>query len=139
MLGVRKQTPTLGVYCETGRFPLQLKFQIRAISPKNSVVRNVYDTLLDLNRQGQLNWCAKIQDILSKVDMFNNWMEQSIVDVDEKAFISEIKEKLYMSSSLKNLQSMSDDLKLRVYKFLKQTFVWKHIYWTSPVPTSLVP
>ena len=49
---------------------------------------HMFDTLLDLNRQGQLNWCTKIQDILGKVNMSDFWVAQKVDN--EKTFIWEL-------------------------------------------------
>ena len=80
ILGVSSRTSNLGVYGETGRFPLILRRQIKSVkyfvkiiqSPPDSLIRKVYNILLTLNNGGFTNWVTPVHKMLDDVNMLNN-------------------------------------------------------------------
>ena len=88
MLGVRSQTPTLGVYMDTGRFPLHLRQQVRLIKywlhilelPSEHVLKSSYNTLLEMHHAGQTNWCSTVANTLAKCNLSHYWHDQFVED-----------------------------------------------------------
>ena len=76
-LGLRPQTPTDAVMCDTGRFPLQLrnnvnviKFWLRLAKLGNEdPVRNAFDTLVQLHNFGQRNWWTEVSVLLELLEI----------------------------------------------------------------------
>ena len=64
-LGVRTQTTNDAVYAETGRVPINIRLQVKALKywlrilklPDEHLVKQAYNTLRYLDSLGQLNWC----------------------------------------------------------------------------------
>ena len=69
VLGVRKQTPTLAVYTETGRFPLMIRQKINMIK--------YWGRLMSLPSYDILNKCLKIQEFLHMKGQ-TNWYHKTI-------------------------------------------------------------
>ena len=69
LLGVRKQTPTLAVYAETGRFPLVVRQKINMIK--------YWGRLMSLPSYDILNKCLKIQESLY-IKGQTNWYTKTI-------------------------------------------------------------
>ena len=97
MLGVRSQTPTLGLYMDTGRFLLQIrliKYWLRILQlPDEHVLKCAYNTLLEMYQAGQTNWCTVVANTLSTCKLSNHWHSQNVED--EYLFVRILKENLY--------------------------------------------
>ena len=71
LLGVNKQTPTLAVLGDTGRFPLLLRQKIRAIGYWIRIVsllehhhlKIAYQCLLNSHLEGRVNWASHVKAI----------------------------------------------------------------------------
>ena len=78
MLGVRRQTSSLTVYGDTGQFPIIvlqqisiLKYWCHILSLRpESVVRRVYNTLIQLDRLGKQNWVSQVKSLLTESQLF---------------------------------------------------------------------
>ena len=144
MLGVRSQTPTLGVYMETGRFPLRIRQQVRLVKywlhilqlPVDHVLKYAYNTLLELYGAGQTNWCTAVANVLSKCNLDNHWISQHVEN--EYLFIRNLKETLYgdyMRECEYSLSIIDDKMKLRTYKRFKNEFCMESYLLTVPSVT----
>lgn len=86
MHGVRSQTLTLGVYADSGRFPLYLRQQLLVIkywihilqSPVNGPLVSAYNTLYNLCNAGQTNWCSVVKNILEVNNLQSYWEAQHV-------------------------------------------------------------
>ena len=128
MLGVRSQTPTLGIYMDTGRFPLRIRQQTSIIKywlrilqlPDEHVLKCAYNTFLEMYKAGQTNWCTFVVNTLSSCNLLNHWHSQNVED--EYLFVRNLKETLYgnyMKESETMLGLVDDNKKLRTYKLFK--------------------
>ena len=81
MLGVKRQTPNLAVYGETGRFPLLLKQQELALKywlrlltlDKTNPLYIAYQEMLDLDTKGYSTWCTNIRISLTEINCKHIW------------------------------------------------------------------
>lgn len=131
VLNVRQQTPSDAIYAETGRCPMYIRQQLQALKywtrilslPQTSIVKQAYNSLFILEQMAQDNWCSKISKLLKSLDMHDIWNSQCVLN--EKAFLSEVKIKLYdifESGCLERIQNCEDGKKLRTYKLFKNAF-----------------
>ena len=138
MMNVRKQTPTLAVYAETGRFPLHMR--------QKMAVLNYWTKLEELPEYDILNKCLKIQKSLT-VENKNSWFnkvkhiitEASILNwhnFKPNELVAKIKLVLYDKEKSHILGDINDSCKqpkLRTYKTFKTTFCFEP-YLTFNLP-----
>ena len=130
-LGVRTQTTTTAVYAETGRVPLFLRHQIKALkywakilnlSPDHPV-KKAYSELFNLHSIGQKNWCTKIKTLLRDLGFINAWNVQRVVNVE--MFTKNIWETMlntYKYKTMESIKQSDSGTKLRTYKLFKDSF-----------------
>ena len=127
ILNVRRQTPTLALYAETGRFPLKVRQQLAIINYWARLKNLPNDDILNIclriqenhHSSGQNNWYSKIDKIMTDVNMVD-WKT-----ANPNSVIKNVKIKLYQSEQTKILDGIcnTDKLpKLRTYKLFKTTF-----------------
>ena len=86
MLGVRRQTPTLAIYGDTGHFPLLLKQQVQTLKyrarliafPDNHILKNAYNCLLRLDSIGIKNWTTHVKTLTFNLNLGSFWGAQTI-------------------------------------------------------------
>ena len=86
MLGVRRQTPTLAIYGDTGHFPLLLKQQVQTLKywarlialPDNHILKNAYNCLLGLDSIGIENWTTHVKTLTFNLNLGSFWETQTI-------------------------------------------------------------
>ena len=86
MLGVRRQTPTLAIYGDTGHFPLLLKQQVQTLIywarlialPDNHILKNAYNCLLGLDSIGIENWTTHVKTLTFNLNLGSFWETQTI-------------------------------------------------------------
>lgn len=138
ILGVRRQTPTLAIYAETGRFPLLIRQKVSTVNywsrlamlPQYDILHQCLRIQKDLYQKGQLNYYSKVVEIIDKLQI-NNWQ---CTQPDKVA--KETKLKLYAKEQERILSEIHDsDLqpKLRSYK------LFKSIYCIEPYLTLNLP
>ena len=126
VLNVKRQTSSLAVYGETGRYPLLLRQQDRVIkswirlenSPQDKPIYHVYCELKHLHDLGYKTWVSKVQDILNEVDLSN-------MPTQPKLLLKCIKDRRYNAYKDKWLQQVNDSNSnpiLRTYCKFKQHF-----------------
>ena len=141
MLGVRVQTPTLGIYADTGRFPLHLRHKFRLIKywlrilklPGDNIVKCAYTTLLEMHNYGQNNWCTVVSAILMSTGLFTHWENQLVTN--EKVFLRNLKDKLfgqYAEVTNAKLNVLNAESKLRTYKIYKSEFCMEPYIFALP-------
>ena len=127
VLNVRRQTPTVAVYAETGRFPLRLRQQLTTV--------NYWARLTNLPNQDVLNKCLKIQEKLHNAGQ-NNWyskMRKVMTEVNLRdcqnakpsSVSTEVKLKLYAKEQERIMNEVNDSdkfPKLRTYKLFKTNY-----------------
>ena len=77
----KKQTSTLAIYGETGRFPLeirqkelQIRFWLRLINLNhNNPLHKVYRHMAKLSNDGLYTWCNHIRNVLNSAGQGNLW------------------------------------------------------------------
>ena len=125
MLNVRKQTPTLAVYAETGRFPLYMRQKIAIIKYWNKLEEQPeYDILnkcLQIQKRltAQDSWYNKVKHIISEASI-PNWNS-----IEPNRLVSQIKIALYDKEKSRIFDEINDSCKqskLRTYKIFKTTF-----------------
>ena len=126
------QTTSDAIYAETGRFPLYIRHQVKALKywlrilklPETHPVKQTYYTLRNLDSIGQQNWCTKIRKLLDLLGKLNVWAEQSIVDCE--IFITEclitLQSKFKYDCMHRIKQSVYNEGKLRSYQIYKDHF-----------------
>ena len=130
LLGVRKQTPTLAVYAETGRFPLMVRQKINMIKywgrlmslPSYDILNKCLKIQESLYIKGQTNWYNKTIHIINECNI-NSWETK-----EPGTLVSEIKLKLYESEQSRILSEINDSEKhpkLRTYKLFKTTYCFE--------------
>ena len=126
VLNVRRQTPTLGVYAETGRFPLRVRQQVNTI--------NYWAKIKNLPSHDVLNKCLKIQENLSHLGQ-NNWYKKVVtiivdanitdwLNMEPSSLAKQVKLNLYKNEQIKILNEIADSdklPKLGTYKQFKTT------------------
>jgi len=92
LLGISDKTANLAVLGETGQYPLYIYAIKQCISywfhimlqDGNSIVKNAYNELYNMNREGYRNWVTVVQDILTNnndILLQNVWDNQGIRNV----------------------------------------------------------
>ena len=78
ILGVKKHTPIVGIYGETGRYPLlieainnSLKFLLRIIKTENILLNAALAENIDLTKKGKPNWLKGLKELLSHMGLDN--------------------------------------------------------------------
>ena len=127
LLGVRKQTPTLAIYAETGRFPLLVRQKVGAMKYWSRLVNLPHSDILhkcliiqrELYEKGQINFYGKIIEITSQLQINNLEYTQS------DKVVTEVKLKLYAKEQERILNEIHNSTlqpKLRSYKLFKSTY-----------------
>ena len=124
ILGVRKQTPSLAVYGETGRFPLHIRQQIRMITYWAKLEKmpesNILAKCLIIQKSLKNNWYDKMFNILSELFPY---MDQNMFNPN--VIVKRLKTKIYQTTQEKILAEISDSTlhpKLRTYKLFKSDY-----------------
>ena len=84
MLKVKKSSCNNAVYAECGRFPLLLKQKVQVLKywerilhlDQSHLVKKAYNSILSIHKQGQVNWCNSVKDVLVEMDMLGAWDDQ---------------------------------------------------------------
>ena len=86
VLGVRRQTPTLAIYGNTGHFPLLLRQHVQTLKywarlialPDNHILKNAYNCLRGLDSIGIENWTTHVKTLFFKLNLGSSWETQTI-------------------------------------------------------------
>ena len=99
-LGVKKQTSTLAVYGECGRYPLEIRqkelfikfwYRLLGLQPDNPL-QIMYKELLQLHQSNHKTWCSTVLEVLQSIKAENIFEKQCDLNVDDiNNFRSEIK------------------------------------------------
>jgi len=127
ILNVRRQTPTLAVYAETGRFPLIIRQKLTTVNywarlaklPNYDILNKCLKVQEKLHEKGQRNWYSKVMDIITQSKV----SEWQMTNLD--SLIKTIKLNLYMTKQSRILNETNDSgklTKLRTYKIYKTTY-----------------
>ena len=127
ILGVRRQTPTLGVYAETGRFPLRIRQLLNTTSywakikklPSHDILHKCLKIQESLCNAGQNNWYSKLRKVMVEVDI-TDWQS-----LNPNQVINEVKLKLYTNEQtriLNEIKNSDKHPKLRTYKQFKTSY-----------------
>ena len=127
ILGVHKNASNLAIYGETGRYPLIVRQKVKALKywakvvsqPESSIIKKVYNTLLNLSNGGLKNWVSNIELMLVKAGFQDIWTKQECPKIDVNCFKKAVQDK-YAYVWLKETQKVNS--KLRTYCTFKQTF-----------------
>jgi len=131
MLGVRKQTPSLAVYGETGRFPLHVRQQTRMINywvrlekyPSSNILKKCLSIQKDLHNSGRDSWYGKINNIVNA--HYTNMDQTQLSDSDLNLINRTYKSKIFQKSQETILSDINDSErqpKLRTYKLIKTDY-----------------
>ena len=124
ILGVRKQTATLAIYAETGRFPLHVRQKVDIVNywarlsalPQDNILHQCLKIQESLHARGQTNWYSNVIHIINKCGITNLESETS------EALANRVKLNLYtyeQSRILNEINNSDQNPKLRTYKFFK--------------------
>ena len=127
ILNVRKQTPTLAVYAETGRFPLLIRQKLSTVNywarlsklPNYDILNKCLKIQEKLHLKGQNNWYSKAMHIITDAKI-TDWQT-----IDPNMLVKEIKLNLYTNEQSRILKEINDSdkqPKLRTYKLFKSTY-----------------
>jgi hypothetical protein len=131
VLGVRKQTPTLAIYAETGRFPLITRQKLSTIKywarsetmTADSKLRHCLNIQKQLHSQTKSSWFSKIVTITQSyncifppADSSSKLYEDFVTNIKSKIYDNEIKD------TLSKINNSVDNPKLRTYKIFKQDY-----------------
>ena len=108
-LGIKQQTPSLAIYSETGRFPLVMRQQDRAVklwlrlklSNETKPINHVFDELERLQGDGCHTWLTNIQNILGDLyyDIPTNYNPKQLI-----SHLKEIRYKNYVDKLLLDIK-----------------------------------
>ena len=126
ILGIRRQTPSLAVYGETGRFPLHVRQQIRMVNywlklkqlPVSSILGKCLEIHENILTQGQNTWLGKVKHMISEHVQAG---QNENLNVITKSFSVNI----YMKAQQNILAEINDSAqqpKLRTYKLIKTDY-----------------
>ena len=130
-MGVRKQTPTPAIYGDTGRFPLIIRQQIKAVKywcrildlSQNHPVRNAYNMLLELDGTGFTNWCSRTRSVLELKGLDQAWETQYIGNTNK--FMLSFKDSIVGIFTQRWRQDIESSSKLLTYSLVKTNLcVW---------------
>jgi hypothetical protein len=129
VLKTKMSTSTVALYAELGRFPILLRIKCRILNFWKRIlslldchpVKQAYNTLYNLNRAGQTNWCTTIKGILKESNNMPLWEAQSITD-KQYHLMREILHKNFMSLTMEEINNSDINPKLRTYKLFKGNF-----------------
>lgn len=124
ILGVRRQTPSLAVYAETGRLPLLIRQQINTINywarlrklPENDILSQCLKIQVDLNENHENSWFQKAINVIESCNI-ENWEE-----IDPIVLAEKVKAQLRDTEIRRIINDFNNsDLqpKLRTYKLFK--------------------
>lgn len=127
MLGVRKQTPTLAIYAETGRFPLHIRQMVDIMKywerlknfTENDILKRCLNIQTDLHNKGQTNWYSKVQSIIENSGIAS-WDA-----LEAKTLVKHITLNLYDKEQkhiLDEINNSDKHPKLRSYKLFKEDY-----------------
>ena len=126
-LGVKRQTSSLAIYGETGRYPLYMRQQDRAVklwlrlkfSNSHKPINHVFDELMTLHSLGHDTWIRKIKMLMG--DTFDNIPE----NIDLRALTSQLRDvryKSFVENWLENINDTDKNPILRTYCKFKTDF-----------------
>ena len=132
ILGVNKSTCNLAVRGELARYPLIIRQKVQCIkywsriltSIDGSLVKCVYNILLDLHNGGFKNWVTNVHNILLDVGFTEEWNNQ----LCNKMSIVHLKKCLmnkYRSSWENDVKNIVANPKMRTYCEFKLTFSYE--------------
>ena len=121
-LGVFQSTPTLAVYGETGRFPLQLPQEDSMIRiwariqclPQTHFLRKIYKDLLLFYDQGHDTWAGRVKAIFAKYNITDENLEHT-TSSELDIFLRKFHEVRYEQYQRKLISDIKDDDKNSPY------------------------
>ena len=127
-IGVSQSTPTLAVYGETGRFPLQLPQEDNMIRlwariqrlPHTNLLRKIYTDLLLLHDQGHDTWSGRVKAIFVWYNISDENLEHtppSELDISLQKF-HEFRYDIYQRQLIRDIKD--DNTKLAIYNLIKK-------------------
>ena len=131
MLGVRRQTPTLALYGDTGHFPLLLKQQVQTLKywarlrtlPDYHILKNAYNCLLGIDSIGRENWTMHVKTLLFNLSLSSFWETQTIERMCR--FITNVKqqnEDKFIEDWTEKISFQNQQAKLRTYNTFSDYF-----------------
>lgn len=141
VLGVRRQTPTLAVYAETGRFPLLIRQKMSTINYwariccllEYDILHKCLTIQNNMHSKGVNCWFSKVVNIMKSCDTLNWEVE------DPQTVVSKLKIHLYTNEQtriLDAIQNTASQPKLRTYKLFKSNYCIEP-YLTLNLPNKL--
>lgn len=125
-----RQTPTLAVLGETGRFPLHLRQQDSQIKywsriqtlPKNNILVLMYNDLFDLAMEGHDTWSGRVLKLIkdftgNDIHDFDKIQTQHIINNSR-----EFRYQDYINKFFQDINNANMYPKLRFYRELKTTY-----------------
>ena len=79
------------------------------------------NSILSLHKQGQVNWCNYVKDVLVEMEMIGAWDDQCITLKDIN-IINETLHTKFMNDTLADIANSTKFPKLRTYKLFKKDF-----------------
>ena len=127
VLGIKQQTPSLAIYGETGRFPLLMRQQDRAVklwirlkfSTDNKPINHVFRELERLQRCGANTWLTKIKNIIG--DLYDD-IPISHNPKQLTSHLKGIRYKKYADKLLADINDNTANPKLRTYCMFKTEY-----------------
>jgi len=128
VLGVRKQTPSLAIYAETGRFPLHIRQKFNCVKywarletmPQGNILRECLMIQKQLHSRGKPSWYSKIAHVFEESEMTDVPENADLATYDNT--LKRLKLKLYEDQMRHILGGINDSVqnpKLRTYKLFK--------------------
>jgi len=125
------------VYAETGRYPMHICSQIRAVKywlkliklPNTKIVNNAYMALLNLDASGRTNWVTDIRQILFSNGYGYAWLFQSVGC--EKIFLHNLRQTLIDSFKAGWHGKITISEKYQFYSSFKSV-IGKELYLCQP-------
>lgn len=129
ILGVKRCTPNVMIYCELGRLPLHclrklrmLKYWLKLLSTKNCILKSCYDYMCDemISKPNCKNWAVKVKNILSNVGLLDLWINQCTLKPEYIFAVA--KHRIFDNCKQTILSEINSSSKCYIYKHLIDHF-----------------
>ena len=130
LLGVKSSTCNIAVYCETGRYPIQIRHKLRLLKywcrltrlDDNKVVKTIFLYLKSLSQQGFKTWASKLYSLLESHNLEHVYEMDSISKEYENVIVNQVKHELYSEFEKKCILQLYEYSSMRTYRTFKVQF-----------------
>ena len=140
ILGVRKVTQNDFVYCELGRYPIQVIRHIKIIKywlnivhgNKSYYVSYLYQhSVADARFDVKTSWASSVKSLLLSIGFGDVWYNQGLGDI--AAFVNLLKQRLFDMYRQNVMMNLGESSRARFYRAVRQTHLYQPYLNIIPV------